>query len=265
MKYVQVFLVHLQDALDARSRIAVWFLISLINPLVYLLFWWGASENLVSLKTQWSLSHFASYYVLLIIASSFLLVHIEEYIAYFDIQQGYLTNHLLKPISYFWYQFFHELPYRVIQGLFGFLVFVLFFVAFPGLIQLGKQPEIVIVSVVVIIAAYFLSFLLKMLLGLSALFTTDFTGLHELIGVVILIFGGFVVPLDLFPEQLKHILFFLPFPYMFYYPIIAIQGRLDFMELLQVLAVQSVWIVSFALFYTFIWKKGVRLFTGVGR
>lgn len=265
MKYLRVFLVHLQDALDARSRIAVWFLISLINPLVYLLFWWGASTSLILTNISWSLSNFTSYYFLLIIASSFLLVHIEEHIAYFDIQQGYLANHLLKPVSYFWYQFFHELPHRLLQGLFGLVIFLLFFISLPGRIQLTKQPEVLLLSLFIIIGAYFLSYLFKMLLGLSALFTTDFTGLHELFGVVVLIFGGFVIPLDLFPEQFKYVLSYLPFPYMFYYPIIALQGRLDVTELLGVIGKQALWITGFACMYALLWKKGTRLFTGVGR
>ena len=242
----------------------VWFLISLINPMVYLLFWRGAYTTLPQ-SSGWQLSGFASYYFLLVIASSFLLVHIEEYIAYYDIEKGYLANHLLKPVSYFWYQFFHELPYRVVQGLFGLLVFFFFFFGFPGLIQLSQQTDVFFLSIILVIGGYMLSFLFKIILGLSALFTTDFTGLSELLGVLVLIFGGFVVPLDLFPQQFTHIISYLPFPYMFYYPIIAIQGRLDSVELLQLIVKQGVWILGFVFFYKFVWKKGIKLFTSVGR
>ena len=103
MKYVKIFLLHFQEATDERSRMFVWFLISLINPLVYLLFWRGAHTSLPETTNQWQLSGFASYYVLLILAGSFLRVHIEEYIAYYDIELGYLANSLLKPVSYFCY------------------------------------------------------------------------------------------------------------------------------------------------------------------
>lgn len=242
----------------------VWFLISLINPMVYLLFWRGAYTTLPQ-STGWQLSSFVSYYFLLVIASSFLLVHIEEHIAYYDIEKGYLANLLLKPVSYFWYQFFHELPYRVVQGSFGLLVFLLFYFGYPSLIQLSQRAEIFFLSIILVIGGYVLSFLLKIILGLSALFTTDFTGLSELLGVLILIFGGFVVPLDLFPQQFTQIISYLPFPYMFYYPIIAIQGRLDSAQLFQVIMKQGGWIICFVFFYKLVWNKGIKLFTSVGR
>lgn len=264
MKYVRIFFLHFQDAIDARSRMVVWFLISLINPMVYLLFWRGAYTTLGQ-SSEWQMSSFASYYFLLVIASSFLLVHIEEYIAYFDIERGYLANSLLKPVSYFWYNFFHELPYRIIQGSFGILAFLFFFFAYPGLIQLHQNIETLLLSIVLILGAYVLSFLFKIILGISALFTTDFTGLSELLGVLILIFGGFIIPLDLFPQQFTQIIFFLPFPYMFYYPVIAIAGRLEVPGLVRVISIQGLWIIGFTLFYKFVWNKGIKLFTAVGR
>lgn len=265
MKYGKIFLLHLQDALEDRSRSVVWFLISLLNPLIYLLFWRGAVGNLTQPGNQWTISGFASYYLLLVIASSFLMIHIEEYIAWYDIKEGYLANHLLKPVSYFWHNFFHELPYRFLQGSFGLIVLIFFLFTYPGLVRLAGNLDQVLLGIVVIVCAYFLSFCFKMLLGLSALFTTDFIGLSEFIGVVILIFGGFVIPLELFPDQLKQAISILPFPYMFYYPIITIQGHLGLAELIRVIAIQLGWIFVFILLYRYLWKKGVRLFTGVGR
>lgn len=265
MKYVKIFLLHFQEAIDERSRMLVWFLISLINPLVYLLFWRGASINLSPSTNQWQLPNFASYYMLLILASSFLRVHIEEYIAYYDIELGYLSNNLLKPVSYFWYQFFHELPYRFVEASFGVVVFLLFLINYPGLVRLTGKPEYILLSILILVGGYFLSYLLKIILGLSALFTTDFRGLAEFIEVMIIVFGGFVIPLDLFPDTLKGILSLLPFPYMFYYPVVAFLGRLSIEELVRVLVSQIAWIGGFAILYTFIWKKGIRLFTGVGR
>ena len=156
MKYARIFFFHLQDAIEERSRMIVWFLISLINPMVYLLFWRGAYLNLEESTVGWQFSSFASYYFLLVIASSFLLVHIEEYIAYFDIERGYLANQLLKPVSYFWYHFFHELPYRVVQGSFGLLVFLLFYFGYPGLIQLSPSIEIFFLSIILVIGGYVL-------------------------------------------------------------------------------------------------------------
>ena len=265
MKYVKIFFLHFQDAINDRSRSVVWFLISLINPVVYLLFWKGATENSTQSIQQWTMTSFASYYLLLVIAGAFLMVHIEEYIAWYDVKEGYLANHLLRPVSYFWQNLFHELPYRLLQGSFGLIVLFLFFLKYPELVQLVQNREQILLALLIVLFAHFLSFCLKMLLGISALFTTDFYGLSEFVGVVILVFGGFVIPLDLFPEQLKQVAFLSPFPYMFYYPILSIAGRLESYELMRVVAIQFVWICILVGCYKFVWKQGIQLFTGVGR
>lgn len=243
----------------------VWFLISSLNPLIYLLFWRGAITTLSDGSGQWSLSAFASYYLLLIIANSFLQVHIEENIARFDIQEGYLANHLLKPVPYFWQKFFHELPFRCLEGLFGVVVFIFFWFAYPGVIKLSDSAAIFSLSILVMLCGYFISFLFKMILGLSALWTTDFTGLAQLAGVVILVFGGFVVPLDLFPSWLRTVAFALPFSYMFYFPVRAFQGSLPMGELWRAIGMQLVWIVAFLLLYRRMWTAGLKRFTGVGQ
>lgn len=261
MKYVKIFLLHFQDALEDRSRSVVWFLISLINPLVYLLFWKGA----VGSGVGWTLSNFTSYYLLLVIANSFLMVHVEEYIAWYDVKEGYLTNHLLRPVSYFWQNFFHELPYRILQGSFGLIVLAFFILKYPGLITFVGEGKHILFALLIIACAYMLSFCFKISLGISALFTTDFYGLSEFLGVIILVFGGFVIPLDLFPNALKQLTFLTPFPYMFYLPIAAIAGRLGLEELMRVIGIQIMWVFAFIMVYRYLWKRGIHMFTGVGR
>jgi len=119
MRYVRMLLIHFEDALAERSRSFVWFLIALINPLMLLLFWRGAILEKPDAYGQWNIPSIMSYYLLLIIAGAFLQVHIDEKIAYSDIQQGQLANYLTRPFSYLLWNFFIELPYRVIQGSFG--------------------------------------------------------------------------------------------------------------------------------------------------
>src|SRR3989304_6642440 len=107
MRYVRMLLLHFDLALVSRSRSFIWFLITLINPLIYLTFWRGALTAGSASPIGWSLSSVASYYLLLVIAGAFLSVHIEEVVAYYDIQQGWLSNYLTRPFSYFWFKFFH--------------------------------------------------------------------------------------------------------------------------------------------------------------
>lgn len=264
MRYARVFLLHFQDALDDKARMFVWFLISLINPLILLLFWKGASVT-SSVDAGWQLSDITLYYLLMVIANTFLSVHIEENIAYIDIQEGYLANYLVKPVSYIAYKFFHELSYRLFESVFGVVFLIVLFAALRFAITLPHDAVAVAMVGAVFLLAYCMSFLFKMILGLTAVWTTDFSGLSQIIGVVILITGGFIMPIRLFPDQLQRIIYALPFPYMFYFPVATILGYYSQREVLRIIGIQAIWIAVLYFFYRLVWRNGVKQFTAVGR
>lgn len=265
MRYVRIFFIHFQEAFYERGRSFVWFLIPLIDALLILAFWIGALKEKGSLGSDWTLSSISSYYFLLIIAGSFLMMHIEEEVAQHDIQQGGLVRYLLRPFSYFWFKFFNEISWRIIQGFYALIVFLLFVFFFGNFVELSSSPQILFLSGIIIILALFLSFTFKMIFGLSAFWITDYTGAQQIVDVVLIVFGGFVIPLEFFPDILKRVAYILPFSYMTYFPIIALQGKLALFELLRVIVIQSAWLGGFWLLYRFLWDRGVKEFTAVGQ
>ncbi len=264
MKYVKILFLHFQDALEDRSRSFVWFLLALIDPLLLLLFWRGALAASGGDIGGWQLSSITAYYLLLTIASSLLVVHIEEVVAYYDIYQGWLANYLLRPVSYFWYKLLQELPYRLLQGTMGIGVFLMMWLALGNLLNVDVSTGNLVRSLIIALLAFGISFLLKMVLGLSALWTTDFTGLAQLLEVTFLLFGGFIVPLSLFPTWLERLAYSLPFPYIVYFPVVSFQGRLTTVDFYRVLWAQLLWAVVLFLLSMILWRRGVQKFTGVG-
>lgn len=263
MKYVRIFLLYFQQAFVYRGRSIVWFFISLFNPLVLLLFWYAA---LTGGKTtvSWSLSDVTAYYVLLIISASFLDVHIEENVAVEDISEGGLNAYLVKPISYALVKLCNELPYRLLQGSFGIIVFCIIRFGLGISFPLVNGIFEIVSTVCMILCAFCVSFLFKMIVGLSAFWTTDYTGLAEMTGVLILLFGGFVIPLEFFPSFWHTVATYTPFPYGTYFPVLAVEGRLALGEMWRIIGIQLGWIFILGVTYRWMWKRGVRLYTGVG-
>lgn len=265
MRYVRMFLLFFQDVNVQRARSFVWFLLSLLNPFLLLIFWTGVYTQTHLTLQGWSLSTISSYYLLLIIASAFLDVHIEETVAILDIREGGLVKYLTRPFSYFWLAFISELPWRVFQGGLGVLIFFFFALFFTSLVQLTRDPFILILSLLIIVSAYMLSFVFKMILGLSAFWVTDFWGLQQLVEVAALSFAGFLMPLEFYPKLLEQVAYILPFSYIIYFPVIAIQGKLSVLQLFQVLGTQALWICALTICYKYLWRKGIQKFVGVGQ
>ncbi len=264
MRYVRIFLLHFQDAFQNRGRSFVWFLLSLLNPLLVLLFWRGAFESGSPLP-GWNYQSIAGYYLLLVVAGSFLQVHIEEEVSRRDIQSGALSQYLTRPFPYILMKYFTELPWRIIQGFFGVIVLIIFSFILKNGLSLTHDPVEIAASIIIILLASFISFLFKMIVGISALWITEFHGLQQLVDVTDVIFAGFIMPLALFPPVIKTLSFLLPFAYTIYFPIVSVLGKLSFVELLQTIGMQFVWLLIFGMAYRVLWRSGVKKFTGLGQ
>jgi len=265
MRYFRIFLLHFQQAFEQRDRSLVWFLLAVLNPLLVLVFWLGVYHNKTGTLEGWGFSAITSYYFLLIIASSFLMTHHEQDIAVLDIQEGGLVKYLMKPFSYYWTYFILEFAWRILQGIFALIVFLTLSFLFNNFTVFSLSLQTFILAVTIIALGYFLSFTFKMLLGLSAFWVTDFWGIQQLCEVVILALAGFLMPIDLFPPLMQKIALATPFPYMVYYPLVAFQGKLSIFELLKVISVQAIWLAALLLVYKWMWRSGIKKFTGIGQ
>lgn len=228
-----------------------------------LLFWYGATQN--GPVNGWTFQNLSLYYLLLVVAGSVLMAHIESDISYIDIEKGRLSVFLLKPFSYLVTKFFVETAYRLVMGIFAAIAVTIFILIFPDFFKFTITPQVFVLSIVMAIFGYLVSFLFKMILGISALWFTDNRSLYELNEIIIVVFAGFLMPIPLLPDMLQTIAKFLPLEYMIYYPVAAFTGKLSILQIWQVLSIQVLWIIGLYIFYRFIWRVGISRFTAVGQ
>lgn len=265
MRYFRIFLLHFQDVFQNRGRSFIYFIMGFLNPALQLLFWSGAIANDSGVGSYWSFNEMASYYLLITVATSFLVVHIEQDIAFLDIKEGRLSKFLLHPFSYFIAKFMEEFPWRIIQGMFGLAAFMMVtFITRIPFPFVSNPSQIFVVSIICLLALS-ISYTLKMVLGLFALWTTDFWGILSIEEVVFLIFGGFVMPLTYYPVLLEQLSYFLPLAYIVYFPVIGIQGKLSMLDMYQTIIIQLIWVLLLYGLYRLLWYIGVRKYTGVGQ
>ncbi len=264
MRYIKIFYLTSQHVLEYKARSFVWFLIALLNPLLLLLFWRGVTFVGTNHIKGWNISTITSYYLLITLANAFLQSHINEDIARDDVRKGELSVYLLKPISYFWKKFIEEIPYRVLQGCFGIIITIILSFLL-GEFFITNSIAIIVMAVLISIFAMFMSFTFKMILGLLSLWLIDIDGFFQLNEMFTLIFAGFVIPLYLFPPLLANIAYILPYSYMIYFPIIALQGKLTIAQCLYVLGIQGIWLILFFYSYKYLWINGKKKYSGAGQ
>ncbi len=254
MRYVRIFLLYFENVFQYRSQIFVWFLISLLHPLIYLLFWKGSLQEF---------PHVIYYYLFFIVAGGLLFVHVEVD-AYDDIQQGQLSLYLVKPFSYLLIKFLDELPWRIIQGFFGLIALsiISFFVILP---QFSLRLDQILSAIMITVFGYLIMFLFKMIILLSALWVTDIGGIQQLSEMIVIIFAGFIMPIRFFPSWVQGVVNLTPFPYTMYFPVIAFQGLVQQNEIVIIVIAQLIWITLLYILYVSVWHIGLKKYNAIGQ
>lgn len=256
MKWLRMLGLYFERVFEYRLRSLVWLLLPMTNNMTLILFWSGAGMNTSAVST---------YYILMTIGGLLTTSHVEFEVSEIDIKQGQLVNLLTKPVSYYWVNFLSEVPYRVLQAVYAFIIISCFLFIFPGALKITLNPLYIPLVIIIFILGYLLSFTFKLCLAYLSFWFKDIHGLMELVTIVLIIFSGGIMPLPWYPQILQTMCKVLPFAYSGYYTIIALQGSVSWSGLFSILAVQGIWLFILVLIHNTLWKNGIKEFTAVGQ
>ncbi len=265
MRYLRILFLHFEHVFEQRLRSLIWFIVTFVNPLVMILFWRGALTSNKEILPGWNISTITSYYFLVAIAGAFLISHIEEDISEYDIQKGELVRYLVKPFPYYWIKLFEEMPYRLLQGIYGIIVLVIIYFFFSKFITITNNFVSLTLAVIIAVLGFFLSNTFKEILGLLAFWIVEVWGIFDVVEVAQVVLAGFAMPVVLLPSFVKVAANLSPFAYMIYYPVIAFIGRLTNQEALNVIFIQFAWLLVLSLVYKKAWSAGIKKFTAIGQ
>jgi ABC-2 type transport system permease protein len=178
---------------------------------------------------------------------------------------GDLSIHLLKPINIFWFELSSAVALRLTGIALEFI---------PDLIvySLMYPPDFLTVFsllkfISVCILSFFLFFLINYLIGMTAFIFKSNSGLNELVYISMNMLGGGLIPLDFYPEWLRRICDYLPFKYIFYYPIQIFLNKESVSSAQawgSILLGQLGWILAGYALCFMLWKLAIRKFCAVG-
>jgi len=184
-----------------------------------------------------------------------------------QISNGELTNLLLKPVNYFKYWITRDAAYKILNIIFG-------FIEVGGLILILK-PNIFFQSNPVYFLTFILSLIVSMFIYFNILAMTSFVpfwvpelawGAQFLVIAVIVEFlSGASFPIDIFPKSIYQILMLTPFPYLIFAPIKIYLGSFSYLEVFRSLSIGAIWGVILWSISKTVWKKGLKVYEGVGR
>jgi ABC-2 type transport system permease protein len=245
--------------LEYRASIVIWMLTG-IMPLVMLAVWFSLAEG--GPISGYSQDDFAAYYLLMTLVRQLTNVWVIWELDY-EIRHGDLSVKLLHPINPIHEYIASHLADKVLRLWILIPLAILAWLIFPT-IHYDVTPLTLVLLLVALVAAWILRFLSQYCIGILAFWISEAITLNEIWFAGMLMLGGVVAPLDLFPAPVKTIANYLPFRFMLSFPVEIVSGRMTMIDVLSGLIAMMVWLVFFIVLYRWLWRKGVRQFSAFG-
>ena len=179
-----------------------------------------------------------------------------------EIYDGGLTRYLLYPVSYFRVKYMAKLAQTTIYLIQLILVLGLFLAVFRTPFDLRLSS--LAMTLPVFALSGLLVFVITASMEMLAFWADNVWSILVLNRMITNLLGGGLLPLAFFPDKVRAALEYLPFTRLVSFPIRCLLGQVGLSEWLKGLGLTAVWILIFAALASFLWKKGIKSYAGVG-
>lgn len=177
-----------------------------------------------------------------------------------EINSGAVNALLLRPSSFFEYHMGQLLGQKLLTAVA--MLPVISFIAWKW--DLPFHPERLPVVFLMGVCYIILLFSLHFAVASMAFFYDNVYSFNNTKNMMIWILTGELMPLDLLPSPLREWVIALPFSCGIYIPAAYLSGRIDTYAFMKGFISLAVGGVVFGLIAQFVWKKGLRRYSGTG-
>ncbi len=178
-----------------------------------------------------------------------------------QIVQGKLSPKLLQPVDPVWHHVAGHIAERLARMPFVIGLMLLCFTLYPQAIWIPSLGNVLLVLLLIVLA-FILRFLIQYTLALFGFWLERVSALEQVLHLPYIFTSGLIAPLVVFPDQLREIILWTPFPYMLYIPASLLIGLP--VDIPRCLFVILSWTVVIFLLNRWLWRRGLRHYSGMG-
>jgi len=263
-KYWVVFQQSFQNEFVYRLNFILWRFRNVLRILMTYFLWhsvFSSNSNVFG----YSKEQMMAYVFLVLLVTSFVMSAPSNDNVGGEISNGTLSNFLVKPIGYLSYWLTRDWASKLLNMLFAVFEFTLLWLLFKPQIYFTQSLAQLLLGISLTIISALIYFVITKLAISVAFWTPENTwGFMFIVLVFMEVLAGSIFPLDLLPKSVMTFLQFTPFPYMIYYPIAILVGRVDLMSAAKIF-LQSLAVLGFWYYIVMkVWKKGLKNYAAVG-
>ncbi len=178
-----------------------------------------------------------------------------------EVVEGKLSPYLLQPIDPAWRHFFSHVAERFARLPFAFLLVGLFLLLYPYAAWLPRLDNLLL-GLLAIAMAFCLRFLMQYTFALAAFWTERASALEQFWFLLYTFLSGMIAPLALFPDAVRAVVLWTPFPYLIYFPASLLINRPE--NVAQGFAAMIFWSALFWGLNRWLWRQGLKQYSGMG-
>lgn len=262
-KYIAVFLLNWQEALERRASFVMERVRSLALVLSLYFLWASVIPDPQKSFLGYTRAQMLTYVLGLSILRALVLTNRAFELTY-EIARGRVSAHLLRPFSLFAYQFSLDLSDKAVRVLSAILEVSVLAFAFQAVFYIPQDISILVLALLSVALAVILYFFIGLTLASSGFWSGESIGFLWAASLLIEFCSGAFFPLDVLPSKINQALHLLPFPYLVYFPLNIYLERLSSIQILNGLALQIAWIIAFVVFTRQLWKIGLQNYQAEG-
>ena len=242
--------------IEYRAEIILWAISGLL-PLIMLAIWEeaGISASL-GLNKVWLTRYFISAFVVRQFTAVWVMVTFEE-----DHLEGRLSPYLLQPLFPFWRYFSSHIAEQLSRlPIVGLMLFIIFILKPDSIwfLNIGNY----LVFLLALFSAFCVRFLLHWLFAMICFWNDRASAIERLLLIPYLFLSGLVAPLEAFPPSIRNFALATPFPYILSFPSKILAGQnVNYVNGFFSLAI---WLFILFILSFYFWKKGIKIYSGMG-
>ncbi|MBD0335162.1 MAG: ABC-2 family transporter protein, partial [Cyanobacteria bacterium Co-bin13] len=137
----------------------------------------------------------------------------------------------------------------------------LFLLLYPEAAWWPKLGNLLL-ALVAITFSFCLRFVMQYTFALLAFWTERASAIEQFWYLIYTFLSGMIAPLELFPEAVRNVVLWTPFPYLIYFPASLLIERP--VNVAQGFAAMLLWFALFLGLNRWLWRQGLKQYSGMG-
>ena len=251
-----LLLAHYAHMLEYRAEIFLWALSNSL-PIILMGVWIQASsEGNFEFTPQQFARYFFSVFIVRQLTTIWVIWEFER-----EIVEGKLSLRLLQPLDPVWHHVARHLAEKMTRIPLIAVFCGLFFVLYPDAAWIPQLSNIFL-GLSAIALAFILRFTIQYTFAMLAFWTERASAIQQFWFLFYVFLSGTIAPLEVFPNAVRQVVEWTPFPYMMHFPAILLMGLpVDFGRSILIM---FAWTIIFIVLNRWLWRKGLKQYSGMG-